>query len=112
MAKKCDLTSVGAMFGNKVSKSNRKTRRKFLPNLQNATFKSDVLGINITLKLATKTLRTVNKYGSLDSFLINYGHNKLSTEGRALRSRVKKSLLAKNLYETVKIIKDKKVIVA
>ena len=71
MSNKCDLTGVGVMSGNNVSKSKRRTKRQFLPNLKEVVLKSDVLGVNVKLKIATNTLRTVNKYGSLDSFIIN-----------------------------------------
>lgn len=107
MAKRCELTGMGVMVGNNVSHSHRKTKRRFLPNLQKVTFKSDALGQNVSLKVATKTLRTVNKYGSIDSFLINFGFAKLSEEAKTLRKRVKDALVRKGLYENVKI-KSKK----
>lgn len=104
MSRSCDLTSVKVMYGNMVSHSNIKTRRRFLPNLQNVSLKSETLGVNLNLKLATKTLRTINKYGSLDSFLVNYGYNKLSTKGRDLRKNIIKKLEDKKELEKVKIV--------
>ena len=73
MSKKCNVLGVSVSSGNNVSHSNRKTKRRFCPNLKNVTFKSDVLGVNITLKVATSTLRTINKYGNIDNFLMNFG---------------------------------------
>lgn len=109
MSRVCDLTGVGAQTGNKVSNSNIKTKRRFLPNLKTVTFKSDVLGVDIRLRLAAKTIRTINKYGSIDSFLINYGYNKLSATGRKYRKQVKDKLIKMNKLSEVKIVKEKKV---
>jgi len=103
MAKRCDLTGTGVMVGNNVSHSHRKTRRRFLPNLHKVTFKSEALGENVSLKIASSTLRTVTKYGNIDSFLINFGFAKLSDEAKELRKKVKNALVKKDLYETVKI---------
>ena len=104
MSRSCDLTGVKVMNGNMVSHSNIKTKRRFLPNLQNVSLKSEALGVNLNLKLAAKTLRTVNKYGSLDSFLVNYGYNKLSTRGRELRKDVIKKLEDRKELDKIKII--------
>ncbi|MDR1498949.1 MAG: 50S ribosomal protein L28 [Rickettsiales bacterium] len=109
MSRVCDLTYVGVLTGNKVSHSAIKTKRKFFPNLQNVSLKSDALGLNFNLRIATKTLRTINKYGSLDSFLVNYGHNKLSEKGRQLKKMVVQRLLTTEEYENVKVLKHKKV---
>ena len=89
MSRKCELLNIGAMSGNKVSHSNRKTRRRFLPNLKSISFFSDLLGANLNLKVATSTLRTINKYGNIDNFLIKYKFNKLSERGQSLRLKVK-----------------------
>jgi len=67
-----------------------------------------VLNLSFNLRIATKTLRTINKYGSLDSFLVNYGYNKLSEKGKALRSKVMKKLIKNNQLEEVKIVKERK----
>lgn len=105
MAKRCDLTGVGVMTGNNVSKSNRRTRRDFLPNLKETTLKSDALGANVTLKIATGTLRTINKYGSLDSFIINYRFCKLTDTAKKLRRKIEKALVSKGEFDNVKIVK-------
>ena len=91
MSKKCDLVqNIGPMSGNNVSHSNRKTRRVFSPNLHKMTFYSNILGINIGLRVASKTLRTINKYGDIDTFLIHFGYNKLTEKGRQLRRKLLK----------------------
>jgi large subunit ribosomal protein L28 len=111
MSRKCDLLGTGVMSGNKVSHSNRKTRRRFLPNLKTLAFKSDSLGTNVSLKITTATLRTINKYGNIDSFLINCRHAKLTVLGQTLKTKIKKKLVKLGKLEEVKIVKEKKVLV-
>ena len=108
MSRRCDLLSVGVMVGNKVSHSNRKTRRRFLPNLKTISFKSDTLGSELTLKVATSTLRTINKYGNIDNFLVNYRANKLSESAQKLRLQIKKKLIKLGKFDEVKIVREKK----
>ncbi|MDD2840077.1 MAG: 50S ribosomal protein L28 [Rickettsiales bacterium] len=105
MTRKCDLTGVGVMTGNNVSKSKRRTRRDFLPNLKEVVFKSDALGVDIVLKVTANVLRTINKYGNLDSFIINYRINKLTDIAKKLRNRIEKALIKKGDYENVKIVR-------
>lgn len=109
MSKRCELLAVGVMSGNKVSHSNRKTRRRFLPNLKEISFKSDALGVDINLKIAASTLRTVNKFGNIDSFLVNYPYAKLTTKGKKLRVQIKKKLVKLGKLDEVKIVTEKKV---
>jgi large subunit ribosomal protein L28 len=111
MSRRCDLLAVGVMSGNKVSHSNRKTRRRFLPNLKKISFKSDSLGVDVSLKVAASTLRTVNKFGNIDNFLVNYRYSKLTEEAKKLRRQIKKKLIKLGKLEEVKIIKEKKIIV-
>lgn len=105
MSRVCDLTGKKVLTGNKVSHSAIKTKRRFLPNLQRVTLRSDALNLNINLKLSTNTIRTINKYGSLDSFLVNYGYLKLSEKGKALRRKVTKKLIETNQLENIKILR-------
>ncbi len=109
MSKKCELLAVGVMSGNKVSHSNRKTRRRFLPNLREVALKSDVLGCNLGLKIAASTLRTVNKYGNIDNFLVNYRHAKLTELAQKLRRKIKKKLIKTGKLDEVKFAKEIKV---
>ena len=76
--------------------------------MKNVSLKSDILNVTVNLRLATKTIRTINKYGNLDSFLINYGYNKLSDRGRQLRKEIKNRLIAEGKYDDVKIVREKK----
>lgn len=108
MSRKCELLGTGVMSGNNVSHSNRKTKRRFLPNLQNLSFRSDALGNNISLKITAATLRTVNKYGNIDSFLVNCRHSKLTDLGKSLKLQIKKKLIESGKFEEVKIANDRK----
>lgn len=93
MTKKCDLVqNIGPMSGNNVSHSNRRTRRVFSPNLHKMAFYSNILNTNLNLKVASKTLRTINKYGDIDTFLIHFGYNKLTEKGRQLRNKLLKKI--------------------
>lgn len=108
MSRRCELLAVGVMSGNKVSHSNRKTRRRFLPNLKEISFKSDALGADLNLKIAASTLRTINKYGSIDNFLVNYSYAKLTDSAKKLRVQIKKKLIKLGKLEEVKIVREKK----
>lgn len=102
MARRCELLNVGVMSGNKVSHSNRKTRRRFLPNLRSIAFKSAVLGSDVTIKVAASTLRTINKYGNIDSFLINARFAQLTDSAKKLRLKIKKKLVKEGKLDEVK----------
>lgn len=113
MARRCDLLGIGVMSGNKVSHSNRKTRRRFLPNLRTVSFKSDVLGVDVTLDVAASTLRTINKYGNIDNFLVNSRYAHLTEAAKKLRTKIKKKLIKKGTLDEVKFPRaEKKVRVA
>ena len=110
MSRRCELLGVGVMVGNKVSHSNRKTRRRFLPNLKTISFQSDALGVSVSLKVTAATLRTVNKHGDLDSFLVNCRHAKLTESAQKLRLKIKKKLIKLGKYEEVRIVTEKKLV--
>lgn len=63
MSRVCQLTGKRPISGNNVSHSNRKTKRRFLPNLIKKRFFIPETGEWVTLKVATSTLRTINKLG-------------------------------------------------
>lgn len=69
MARRCAITGKQVMSGNKVSHSHRKTRRRFLPNMQNITFLSPVLG-NIYMRVSAHAIRTIEHSGGIDAFLL------------------------------------------
>lgn len=95
MAKKCELTGVGPMSGNNVSHSNRKTRRRFVPNLQVISLISEVLGRSVSMRLTAATIRTVDHNGGLDAYLTTTSDSKLTEEARRLKRQIKKAIAAK-----------------
>ena len=92
MSSRCELTGKKYLSGNNVSHAKNRTKRRFLPNLQNISFLSDKLGKKIQLKVAASTIRTVEKKGGLDEYLINTSNSKLASAGLKL----KKLILSKN----------------
>lgn len=93
MAKKCSLKGTRTQFGNNVSHSNRKTRRRFVPNIQAATFISKYLG-KISLNVTSRTIRTVDFKGGIDNFLLNSKAKNLSETAQKLRRKIKKIIAA------------------
>jgi len=89
---RCDLTGVGAHFGRKVSHSNRKSSRTFLPNVQAVTLTSAALGRDLRLRVTTRVLRTVQKHGGLDGYLLGTDDAKLTPQARKLKGRVRRAL--------------------
>ena len=92
MAKRCQLTGKAPLFGHNVSHSNRKTNRRFDPNLQKTTLFSDALRRKVRLRVSTRALRTVSRKGGLDAFLLATADAKLAEDGVRLKRRVKKAL--------------------
>ena len=90
MTRACDLTGKKVQFGNNVSKANNKTKRKFIPNIQSITFKSDILNQNLKLSVAASTVRTVTKYGGIDEFLIRTKNKNLSPRAKKFQKVIKK----------------------
>jgi large subunit ribosomal protein L28 len=90
MARRCDLSGKGVMTGNNVSHANNRTRRRYLPNLQDTAMLSDALGQMVRLRLATSTIRTIEHNGGLDSYILGERPSKLTPEGRRLRKRIEK----------------------
>ncbi len=85
MAKRCQITGKGVMTGNNVSHANNRTRRRFLPNLQQTSMQSEILGRTVSLRVTTNAIRTVEKHGGLDAFLMQARNSELADEARALK---------------------------
>ena len=94
MSRICELTAKGRMVGNNVSHANNKTKRTFLPNLQNVTLMSDILGRSIRLRVSMNGLRSVEHVGGLDNWLIKTRAEKLSDRAQKLRREIKKKVAA------------------
>lgn len=90
MSRRCELTGKAVLSGHKVSHSNHKTKRKFLPNLANVTLLSDILGRGIKLRISTNALRTVEHRGGLDAFLLKSSDADLSRDALAVKKAVTK----------------------
>ncbi|HZD26662.1 MAG TPA: 50S ribosomal protein L28, partial [Alphaproteobacteria bacterium] len=89
-----ELTGKGVLTGNNVSHSNVKTRRRFLPNLQETTLQSEALGRSVRLRISTGALRSVEHRGGLDAFLLAAKASELSLKARRLKRAVEKATAA------------------
>ena len=90
MSRICELTGKGRQVGHNVSHANNKTKRTFLPNLQNVTLISDSLGRSIKLRVSTNGLRSVEHVGGLDNWLAKTSDEKLSLKARRLKREIAK----------------------
>ena len=94
MAKRCQISGKTVMSGNNVSHANNRTRRKFLPNLQSTRMPSEVLNRQISLRVSTSAMRTVEKHGGLDGYLLQARNAELAVEARALKREITLAKLA------------------
>jgi large subunit ribosomal protein L28 len=90
MSRICELTGKGRLVGNNVSHANNKTKRTYLPNLQNVTLISDALGRSVKLRVSTNGLRSVEHVGGLDNWLAKTADAKLSLKARRLKREIAK----------------------
>lgn len=88
MSRVCELTGKGVQVGHKVSHSNRKTKRRFLPNLVNVTLQSDALNQSVRLRVSANGLRSVEHRGGLDAFLMKASDCELSSTARDLKKKI------------------------
>lgn len=92
MSRRCELTAKGPQVGHKVSHSNIKTKRRFLPNLCNVTFISDALGRNVRLRVSTNAIKSVDHNGGLDAFLLKARAANLSPRALDLKRAIEKKV--------------------
>jgi large subunit ribosomal protein L28 len=97
MSRRCELTAKGAQVGHKVSHSNIKTKRRFLPNLVNVTFLSDALGRPVRLRVSTNALKSVDHRGGLDGFLLKAKDAELSPKAVDIKRQIEKKKLVAEL---------------
>ena len=95
MSRKCELTGKKPMSGNNVSHAKNRTKRKFLPNLNNVTLTSETLGKNFQLKVSASALRTINKVGGLDLFLKKSAGDNLSSNAMKIKKDIEKIEIGK-----------------
>ena len=91
MSRVCELTGKGPMSGNNVSHANNKTRRRFLPNLNDVTMISDVLGQSFRLRVSAAGLRSVDHRGGLDAFLAKAKDEELSARALKIKKTIAKA---------------------
>lgn len=95
MARRCDFTGKAVQAGNNVSHANNRTRRRFLPNLQETSLFSDALDQLVQIRVSTNAIRTIEKRGGIDAFLLSTPSDKLGTKARQLKRRIQKAVAAK-----------------
>jgi large subunit ribosomal protein L28 len=94
MSRRCELSGKGPMTGNNVSHAHNKTRRRFLPNLNDVSLMSEALGRTFKLKVSAHALRTVDHRGGLDSYLLAAREVELSDKALKIKRDVEKALAA------------------
>ena len=94
MSRVCELTGKGPMSGNTVSHANNKTRRRFLPNLNEVSLASDTLGKTFTLRISAAALRSVDHRGGLDAFLAKAKDDELSINAAKIKKEIAKAQAA------------------
>jgi large subunit ribosomal protein L28 len=90
MSRRCELTGKSVLVGHKVSHSNIKTKRRFLPNLCSVTLRSDALGEKVRLRISTNALKSVDHRGGLDAFLLKARKEDLSPKALELKRKIQK----------------------
>src|ERR1700741_2469572 len=90
MSRRCELTGKGPQTGHKVSHSNIKTKRRFLPNLLNVTMISDALGRSVKLRVSANALKSVDHRGGLDAFLMKAKDTELAPRVRDIKRAIAK----------------------
>lgn len=95
MSRICELTGKGRQVGHNVSHANNKTKRTFLPNLQNVTLISETLEKGVKLRVSTHGLRSVEHVGGLDNWLLKTREDQLSLKARRLKREIAKKTAAK-----------------
>ena len=91
MSRVCELTGKRVITGNNVSHAHNKTRRRFLPNLQETSLWSDALGRMVRLKVSVSAIRTVEHKGGLDAFLLDASDADLAPAVVKIKKLVKKA---------------------
>jgi large subunit ribosomal protein L28 len=94
MSRRCELTGKAVLVGNNVSHANNKTKRRFLPNLQQVTLLSEALGQGVRLRVTPYALRSVEACGGLDAFLSNARDTQLSDRALRLKRTIAKKAAA------------------
>ena len=94
MSRRCELTGKGVLSGHNVSHANNKTKRVFRPNIQTVSLASDTLGCDVSLKVSMHALKSVDRRGGLDAFLLKAKDSELSERALRLKKKVAKRAAA------------------
>ncbi len=94
MSRRCELTGKGPMSGFNSSHANNKTKRRYLPNLQDVTLQSEILNRGIKLRISTSALRSVDHRGGLDAFLAKAKDDELSSNALKVKKEISKAQAA------------------
>lgn len=92
MSRRCEFTGKGPMTGNNVSHANNKTKRRFLPNLNDVTLQSEALGRSIKFRISAAALRSVDHRGGLDAFLAKAKDTELSANALKVKKEIAKAV--------------------
>jgi large subunit ribosomal protein L28 len=95
------MTGKGVLSGNNVSHANNKTRRRYLPNLQETSLLSDTLGSQVRIRVSTRGLRTIEHNGGLDAFLLSTPNRDLPEEAQAIKRRIARAAAKKGAAAAV-----------
>ena len=91
MSKVCEISGKKPMSGNNVSHANNRTKRRFIPNLQNVKLYSSILQKHINLSITIRTMKTVEKNGGLDSYLIKTSNRNLADKAIKIKKQILKN---------------------
>ena len=91
MSRVCEISGKSVMSGNNVSDAKNRTRRKFLPNLQNVKLYSKILDKFISMKVCVRSLKTVEKNGGLDNYLMKSSNRVLAPEAQVIKKTIIKA---------------------
>ena len=94
MARRCELTGKSPQVGNNVSHANNKSKRRFLPNLNDVSLASETLGQTVSLRISAAALRSVDHRGGLDAFLAKADDTELSPKALKLKREIAKAQAA------------------
>jgi large subunit ribosomal protein L28 len=94
MSRRCELTGKGPLVGNNSSHANNKTKRRYLPNLQDVSLQSETLGRAIKLRITASALRSVDHRGGLDGYLAKAKDTELSDNALKVKKEIAKAQAA------------------
>jgi large subunit ribosomal protein L28 len=101
MSRRCQITGKGVLTGNNVSHANNRSRRRFLPNLQETSLLSDVLGLPVRMRLSTRAIRTIEHNGGIDAYLLGTPDARLTVDAKALKRRLLRALAKRTASQAV-----------